>query len=67
MVVELKSPIPEAEIRYTINGLEPSATSQRYTAPLRLKVPPEGVSVLARTFYGTHVGPVRAATFRRAQ
>jgi hexosaminidase len=66
VVVELKSPVPEAEIRYTLNGLEPSATSPRYTAPLRLTVPPEGVSVLARTFYGTHVGPVRAATFRRA-
>ena len=66
VVVELKSPVPEAEIRYTLDGLEPSATSPLYTAPLRLTVPAEGISVLARTFYGTHVGPVRAATFRRA-
>ena len=66
IVVELKSPVPEAEIRYTLDGLEPSATSPRYTALLRITVPPEGISVLARTFYGTHVGPVRAATFRRA-
>ena len=66
VVVELKSPVPEAQIRYTLDGLEPSLTSMLYTAPLRLTVPAEGISVLARTFYGTHVGPVRAATFRRA-
>ena len=66
VVVELRSALPEAEIRYTLDGSEPSATSARYTAPLRLAVPPDGVSVLARTFYGTHVGAVRAATFRRA-
>ena len=66
VVVEIKSPVPEAEIRYTLDGSEPSATSARYTAPLRLAVPADGISVLARTFFGTHVGAVRAATFRRA-
>ena len=65
VVVELRSAVPEAEIRYTLDGTEPSATSARYTAPLRIAVPADGVSVLARTFYGTHVGAVRAATFRR--
>jgi hexosaminidase len=65
VVVELRSALPEAEIRYTLDGTEPSATSARYTAPLRIAVPADGVSVLARTFYGTHVGAVRAATFRR--
>ena len=65
VVVEIRSALPEAEIRYTLDGTEPSATSTRYTAPLRIAVPADGISVLARTFYGTHVGAVRAATFRR--
>ena len=66
VVVELRSALPEAEIRYTLDGSDPTATSPRYTAPLRLAVPAEGISVLARTFHGTHVGAIRAATFRRA-
>ena len=66
VVVELRSALPEAEIRYTLDGSHPTASSPRYTAPLRLAVPAEGISVLARTFYGTHVGAIRAATFRRA-
>jgi hexosaminidase len=66
VVVELRSVLPEAEIRYTLDGSDPSAESPLYTAPLRLAVPADGVSVLARTFYGTHVGAIRAATFRRA-
>jgi hexosaminidase len=65
-VVELRSALPEAEIRYTLDGSEPTATSPRYTAPLRIALPADGISVLARTFLGTHVGAVRAATFRRA-
>ena len=66
VVVELRSAVPEAEIRYTLDGSEPTAASAQYTAPLRIALPADGVSVLARTFYGTHVGAVRAATFRRA-
>jgi hexosaminidase len=66
VVVELRSALPEAEIRYTLDGSEPTATSPRYTAPLRIALPADGISVLARTFLGTHVGAVRAATFRRA-
>jgi hexosaminidase len=66
VVVEIGSVLPEAEIRYTLDGSEPTPTSARYTAPLRIAVPADGISVLARTFYGTHVGAVRAATFRRA-
>ncbi|HEU4723573.1 MAG TPA: family 20 glycosylhydrolase [Gemmatimonadaceae bacterium] len=67
IVVELRSALPEAEIRYTLDGSQPTPTSARYTGPLRLALPADGISVLARTFLGTHVGPVRAATFRRAR
>jgi len=66
IVVELRSALPEAEIRYTLDGSHPTAESALYTTPLRLAVPPDGVSVLARTFFGTHIGAIRAATFRRA-
>ena len=66
VVVALGSALPEAEIRYTLDGSDPTATSPRYTAPLRLAVPADGISVLARTFYGAHEGAIRAATFRRA-
>ena len=65
VVVELGSALPEAEIRYTLDGSDPTATSPRYTGPLRLAVPAEGISVLARTYYGSHEGAIRAATFRR--
>jgi hexosaminidase len=65
VVVELRSAVPEAEIRYTLDGSHPTATSPLYTAPLRIAVPGDGVSVLARTYFGTHASPVRAATFRR--
>ena len=66
VVVELRSALPEAEIRYTLDGSHPTVASALYTKPLRIAVPADGVSVLARTFYGTHVGAIRAATFRRA-
>jgi hypothetical protein len=35
--IALNCPIPGAEIRYTINGSEPTDTSRLYTAPLLLK------------------------------
>ena len=66
VVVELRSAVPEAEIRYTLDGSHPTATSPRYTAPLRLRIPADGISVLARTYFGTHASPIRAATFRRS-
>ena len=66
LVLELSSAVAEAEIRYTLDGSHPTASSPRYTAPLRLRIPADGVSVLARAFFGPHVSPVRAATFRRA-
>ncbi|MBW8772969.1 MAG: chitobiase/beta-hexosaminidase C-terminal domain-containing protein, partial [Gemmatimonadetes bacterium] len=64
----LGTPIPDAEIRYTLDGSEPTITSTKYTGPLHLTIPADGsISVVARAFLDEHhVSPSRAATFRRA-
>jgi hexosaminidase len=67
LTLVLHSPIPEAEIRYTLDGSEPTMTSTKYTGPLHLAIPTDGVSVIARAFVDErHASPSRAATFRRA-
>ncbi|MBW8771387.1 MAG: family 20 glycosylhydrolase [Gemmatimonadetes bacterium] len=68
VTVTLATPIPEAEIRYTLDGSEPTITSTKYTGPLHLTIPADGsVSVVARAFLDEHhASPSRAATFRRA-
>jgi hexosaminidase len=68
LTLELQSTVPEAQIRYTLDGSQPDAHSPRYTGPLRLQLGPDGVSVVARAFLdANHVSPPRAATFRPAQ
>jgi hexosaminidase len=67
LTLVLRSPIPEAEIRYTLDGSEPTMTSTKYTGALHLAIPTDGVSVVARAFLDErHASPARAATFRRA-
>jgi hexosaminidase len=67
LTLELRTPIPQAEIRYTLDGSEPTRSSMRYSAPLRLPLTADGVSVIARAFLGDrHASPSRAATFRRS-
>jgi len=67
LTVELITPIPQADIRYTLDGSEPTITSTKYTGPLHLTIPVDGVSVVARAFLDEHhASPARAATFRRA-
>jgi hexosaminidase len=67
LTLELSSAIPEAEVRYTLDGSEPTITSTKYTGPLHLTIPADGISVIARAFLDEHhASPSRAATFRRA-
>jgi hexosaminidase len=66
VTLRLRTIRPDAGIRYTTDGTVPDATSPRYTKPLALTVPPEGVTVTARAFLPNgRASPARAATFRR--
>jgi hexosaminidase len=65
LVLELRPTIPDAPIRYTLDGSQPNATSARYTGPLRVPLGPDGVSVVARVILdAAHASPPQAATFR---
>ncbi len=67
VMVSLGTLTGDAEIRYTLNGSDPSATSVRYIDPLSLAVTADGVTVTARAFVaGGRASPARSATFRRA-
>jgi hexosaminidase len=62
--VELANQINTGEIRYTIDGTEPTRKSKLYTAPLTFK---GGRTVTAATFIeGQRVSAPRARTFDRA-
>jgi hexosaminidase len=62
--VELSNQIGVGEIRYTLDGTEPTRASKLYTAPLILARP---ASVMAATFVdGQRVSAPRAHTFDRA-
>ncbi|MEO8563928.1 MAG: family 20 glycosylhydrolase [bacterium] len=66
LLLDLRTAIPEAEIRYTIDGRDPSRASTLYTGPVRLAFPADSVQVIARAFLGDRrVSPARAAIFRR--
>jgi hexosaminidase len=47
---DLKDAMPDASIRYTLDGGEPSAASTRYAQPLRLQ---PGTEIRAATFLGS--------------
>ncbi len=56
-----------AEIRYTLDGSDPSTASALSTGPLSLTVATTAVTVTARAFLaGGRASPPRSATFRRA-
>ncbi|MEO6527701.1 MAG: family 20 glycosylhydrolase [Gemmatimonadaceae bacterium] len=66
MTLELRTALPESEIRYTLDGSEPTRQSALYTAPLRLPLTSEGVKVSAKAFLGDRrVSPLRSATFKK--
>jgi hexosaminidase len=62
--VSLRTAMPDAEIRYTTDGTDPSRTSAKYERPFRVAVTPAGTKVTARAFTanGRSSAP-RAATF----
>ncbi|MFW6201652.1 MAG: family 20 glycosylhydrolase, partial [Gemmatimonadota bacterium] len=67
VVVELRSPVPDAEIRYTLDGSEPDRDSRLYTGPLRLDVDTSGITVAARLVLPDgRRGHIRRARFARA-
>ncbi|HEX6317109.1 MAG TPA: family 20 glycosylhydrolase [Gemmatimonadaceae bacterium] len=64
--VRLRSMLPEAVIRYTIDGSDPTTASPRYERPIRVAVSPQGTTVTARAFLPNgRSSPPRAATFTR--
>ena len=65
LTLELRPTIPNAPIRYTLDGSQPNATSALYTGPLRIPLGADGASVVARVVLDAHhVSPPQAATFR---
>ena len=67
-VVELRTLLPAAsEIRFTLDGTDPTRTSPRYTGPLHLPVAAGPVTVTARVFMSDgRASPPRSARIVRA-
>lgn len=64
--VQLRTLLPDAEIRYSTDGTDPTAASPRYRGPFDLPVSDAGTRVTARAFTRDgRVSPPRAATFTR--
>ena len=65
--VALQALTADTEIRYTLDGSDPTAAAARYTIPFTVPVSSEGTVVTARAFLpGGRASAPRAATFRRA-
>jgi hexosaminidase len=64
--IRLGTVFPDADIRYTADGSDPTATSALYSGPIQVAVPDSGVVVTARVFAaGGRVSPARSARFTR--
>ena len=67
VAVRLASPLPDAEIRYTLDGGDPGPGSPRYRAPLEVALDEGPVEVRARLFLPDgRASPVTAGRFARA-
>ena len=66
LALELTTAIPQSEIRYTLDGSDPSRQSMLYTAPLKVPLQADSILVTARAFLGDRrMSPARQATFKR--
>jgi hexosaminidase len=64
ITIALRTMTPEAEIRYTTDGTDPTPASPKYERPFRLRVSPAGARVTARAFTASgRASAPRAATF----
>ncbi len=64
--LELQNPLPWGEIRYTLDGTDPTAGSPLYEATLEVPVDAEGVTVSARVVLPDgRTGPIARAAFAR--
>ena len=66
VAIHLHTMMPDAEIRYTTDGSDPTRMSPQYQRPFRIRVPEQGIRVVTRAFTpdGRASAP-RAATFTR--
>ena len=65
--VELGNPLPWGEIRFTLDGTDPTTASPRYEAPFEVPLDLEGTTVSARlALPDGRVGPIARARFSRA-
>jgi len=65
-VITLRSPLPDGEIRYTLDGTAPTATSVLYTGPLTLTVDTTGTAVTGAVFLASGASsPPRQARVSR--
>ncbi len=63
----INSPFPGGELRYTIDGSDPTVTAPRYAGPLDLHLTPAPVTVSARVFLPNgRCSPVARARIARA-
>jgi hexosaminidase len=65
-IVSLRSPLPDGQVRYTLDGTMPTATSALYTGPLTIPVDTAGTVVTAAVFLASGASsPPRQARVSR--
>lgn len=57
-ILTLTSLLQNAEIRYTVDGSEPTIASTLYTGPVTIRIPGNGITVMARAFTPNKRGSV---------
>lgn len=65
--LQLRTLLPGATIRYTLDGTNPGPQSPAYRGPIALPLSAAGTPVTARPFVGSRAGPVTSARYRLAR